>query len=138
MNSAAFRTYLSQGSINWSMPSLLCRPASIAAFRSVLLLSRAANAASKLRHAKLPRFLFLDLGAEPAGEVGDGGMVEGWVGTEGGGGGCGVGVGRSANFDADTNPKLPRSVMLMVGNWELRLTWDEVQVTGVNNPFDRV
>lgn len=68
----------------------------------------------------------MNLGAGPAGEVGDGGMVEGWVETgveaRGGGGDCGVGVGRPANSDGDTNPKLPRSVMLMVGNWELRLT----------------
>lgn len=90
--------------------------------------------ASKLKHSELPHFLFLNLGARPAGEVGDGGMAEGWVGTgveaRGDGGGRGEGVGWAANSDGDTNPKLPRSVILMVGNWELRLTWDEVRVTG--------
>lgn len=134
MKSATCRTYLPQGSINWSMASLLCRPASIAASRSTLLLSKAASAASKLRHVSLPLFLFFDLGAGPAGEVGDEGMVEGGVGTGvkvSGGGGCGVGVSRAGTFDGDTSTELPSSVILLVGNWEL--TWDEVWVTWVND-----
>lgn len=115
------------------MASLLCRPASIAASRSTLLLSKAASAASKLRHVSLPLFLFFDLGAGPAGEVGDEGMVEGGVGTGvkvsggGGGGGCGVGASRAGTFDGDTSTELPSSVILLVGNWEL--TWDEAWVT---------
>ncbi|KAG7276661.1 hypothetical protein CRUP_032010 [Coryphaenoides rupestris] len=69
------QTYLPQGSIIWSMASRLCRPASIAAARSDVPLSRAASAASKVMLAGPPLFLFLDPGAGPAGEDGGGSVV---------------------------------------------------------------
>jgi len=77
-------------------------------------LSRAASAASKLRLASLP---LLGPGAGPAA---DGGMVEGWVGTGVGAGGVGGGSVVGVDMAGDTSNELPRSVMLMVGNGELR------------------
>lgn len=64
-------------------------------------------------------------------------MVEGWVGTgveaRGVVGGCGVGVGGTGNFDGHTSTGFSRPVMLMVENWELKLIWVEVWVTGMND-----
>lgn len=120
MKSTTCRTYLPHGSINWSTASLLSCPASIAVSCLIFLLSRASNTALKLGHAELPLFLFLDFGAGPEVKDGEGGMVEGWVGTEVEAESIVVGVGWAESIE------LSRSVILMVENWELMLTWDEV------------